>query len=223
MTLGRRLAAEALGTGLLLAMVIGSGIMAERLSQGNVAVALLANSFATGAGLVALILTVGSVSAHFNPVVTLAAAQARILAWRYVPLYMGAQAAGGLAGVATAHVMFGLPLVTVSQHERSGLPQLVGEFVATFGLLIVIGGCRCYRPTSVPYAVGAYVASAYWFTSSTSFANPVVTVARALSDTFAGIRPADVPGFIVAQLLGAFAAVLVAEWLFVQPMPEEVT
>jgi glycerol uptake facilitator-like aquaporin len=212
--------AEALGTGLLLSMVVGSGIMAERLSQGNVAIALLANSLATGAGLVALILALGSVSAHFNPAVTLAAAEARTLAWRDVPLYIGAQAAGGVAGVATAHFMFGLPLVTASQHDRSGLPQVAGEFVATFGLVLVIAGCGRSRTASVPYAVGAFIASAYWFTSSTSFANPVVTVARALSDTFAGIRPADVPAFIVAQLLGASAAVLVARLLFPRSMPE---
>ena len=223
MHLKRRLGAEALGTGLLLAMVVGSGIMAERLSQGNVAVALLANSFATGAGLVALILSLGSVSAHFNPAVTLAAWEARLLPWREVAPYIGAQVAGGLAGVATAHLMFGLPLVTASQHDRSGFPQLAGEFVATFGLLLVVAGCGRYRPTSVPYAVGAYIASAYWFTSSTSFANPVVTVARALSDTFAGIRPANVPGFVVAQLLGASTAVLVAKWVFKDLRSEEAT
>lgn len=223
MTLVRRLLAEALGTGLLLAMVVGSGIMAERLSGGTVAIALLANSFATGAGLVALILSLGAVSAHFNPAVTLAAAEARILSWREVPAYIAAQAAGGVVGVVVAHVMFGLPLVTASQHERSGLPQLAGEFVATFGLLLVILGCSRSRPSSLPYAVGAYIASAYWFTSSTSFANPVVTVARAFSDTFAGIRPADVPAFVVAQLLGASAAVLVAKWVFKGPISKEAT
>ena len=221
MTLGRRLLAEALGTGLLLAIVVGSGIMGERLSGGNVAIALLANSFATGAGLVALILSLGHVSAHFNPVATLAAAEARELPWREVPGYLSAQAAGGVAGVVAAHVMFDLPIVTASQHVRSGLPQWVGEFVATSGLMLVILGCSRSRPSSVPYAVGAYIASAYWFTSSMSFANPVVTVARALSDTFAGIRPIDVPAFIFAQLLGASAAVLVARWLFPRPMPKE--
>ena len=214
MTLVRRLSAEALGTGLLLAIVVGSGIMAERLSGGNFAIALLANSFATGAGLVALILSLGAVSAHFNPVVTLAAAEARTLPWREVPAYVAAQAAGAVVGVVVAHVMFGLPTVTASHHERSGVAQLAGEFVATFGLLLVVLGCGRSRPSSVAYAVGAYIAAAYWFTSSTSFANPVVTVARAMSDTFAGIRPADVPGFVAAQLLGASAAVLLARWMF---------
>lgn len=214
MTLRRRLAAEGLGTGLLLAVVVGSGIMAERLSGGNVAVALLANSFATSAGLVALILALGSVSAHFNPVVTLAAASEGALPWREVPAHVATQAAGGILGVATAHSMFGLPLLTASQHDRSGLPQLAGELVATFGLLMVIAGCTRSRPASLPYAVGAYIAAAYWFTSSTSFANPAVTLARAFTDTFTGIRHPDVPGFVVAQLVGAALAVLVSRRLF---------
>ena len=221
MGLGRRTAAEALGTGLLLSIVVGSGIMAERLSGGNVAVVLLANSFATGAGLVALILSLGSVSAHFNPVVTVAAAWDGTLPWKDVPWYMAAQGAGGVIGVAGAHVMFGLPLVTASQHQRSGLPLFAGEFVATFGLLLVIAGCSRLRPADVAYAVGAYIAAAYWFTSSTSFANPAVTLARSLTDTFVGIRPVDVPGFVVAQVLGASAAVLVAGWLFTDPIRRE--
>jgi glycerol uptake facilitator-like aquaporin len=214
MSLERRLAAEALGTGLLVAMVVGSGIMAERLSGGNVAVALLANSFATGAGLVALILALGSVSAQFNPVVTLAAAAGRVVPWREVPALVAAQCLGGIAGVVTTHVMFGLPLFTASRHERSGPAQLAAEVVATFGLLLVIAGCAGSRTSSLALAVGAYITSAYWFTSSTSFANPAVTLARALSDTFAGIRPADAPGFVMAQLLGASAAVLVSRRLF---------
>jgi len=211
---GRRLASELIGTAMLVAIVVGSGIMGERLANGNEAMALLANSIATGAGLVALILALGDVSAHFNPAVTLAAAEARLLRWREVPAYIAAQAAGGVTGVIAAHVMFGLPLVTAARHQRSGLAQLAGELVATFGLLVVIIGCRRSRPSAVPYAVGCYIASAYRFTSSTSFANPVVTIARAMSDTFAGIRPVDVPAFIGAQLLGASAAVLVARWLF---------
>jgi len=214
MTLGRRLAAEALGTGLLVSMVVGSGIMAERLAGENVALALLANSIATGTGLVALILAFGGVSAHFNPVVTLAAAQARRLPWREVPAHVIAQVGGGIVGVVAAHVMFGLPLVTASRHERAGVSQLVGELVATFGLLLVIAGCTRWKSSSVAFAVGAYIASAYWFTSSTSFANPAVTIARALTDTFTGIRPSDVPGFIAAQLVGASLAVLASRWLF---------
>ncbi len=211
----RKLIAEALGTALLLATVVGSGIMGEQLSGGNVAIALLANTIATGAGLVALILTFGPISgAHFNPAVTLADASQGGLPWREVPGYLLAQIAGAFVGVAVAHIMFKQPaLFFASQHERSGLSQLVSEFVATFGLLSVIWGCVRRQPHTVPFAVGAYITAAYWFTSSTSFANPAVTLARAASDTFAGIRPADAPGFIVAQLLGATASTALFRWL----------
>ena len=197
--------AEAVGTALLLATVVGSGIMAENLAGGNVAIALLANTIATGAGLVALILTFGPISgAHFNPAVTLADASQRGLAWRDVPAYLVAQVAGAFGGVAIAHVMFKEPaLFFASRHERSGVAQLVSEFVATFGLLAVIWGCARRRPGVVPFAVGAYITAAYWFTASTSFANPAITIARSLSATFAGIRPVDAPGFIAAQLAGA--------------------
>lgn len=214
MTLARKLVSEALGTAFLLAVVVGSGIMAERLAGGNVAIALLANTLATGAGLVALILTFGPISgAHFNPAVTLADAWAGGVAWRDVPPYLAAQVLGAFAGVAAAHGMFDLPLFFASQHERAGLSQLWSEFVATFGLLAVIWGTVKSRPSVTPFVVGAYITAAYWFTASTSFANPAVTLARAASDTFAGIRPADAPGFIAAQLLGAFAATAVFKWL----------
>ncbi|HEV3348757.1 MAG TPA: MIP/aquaporin family protein [Methylomirabilota bacterium] len=210
----RRLVAEAVGTALLLAAVVGSGIMGERLAGGNVAVALLANTLATGAALVALILTFGPISgAHFNPAVTLADAWLGGVAWSDVLPYVGAQVAGAFAGVAAAHRMFELPLFFASQHARSGSAQVFSEFVATFGLLAVIWGCVRARPDAVPFAVAAYITAAYWFTASTSFANPAVTLARSASDTFAGIRPADVPGFIVAQLLGAVAATALFRWL----------
>jgi glycerol uptake facilitator-like aquaporin len=212
--LRRRVVAEAAGTALLLAAVVGSGIMGERLAAGNVAVALLANTLATGAALVALILTFGPISgAHFNPAVTLADASQRGLAWTSVPAYLVAQVAGAYAGVAVAHVMFGEPLFAASRHARAGLPQLVSEFVATFGLLAVIWGCARSRAAAVPFAVAAYITAAYWFTASTSFANPAVTLARAATDTFAGIRPADAPGFIAAQLAGAAAATGLFRWL----------
>lgn len=212
--LRRRAFAECLGTALLLATVVGSGIMGEKLAGGNVAIALLANTIATGAGLVALILTFGPISgAHFNPAVTLAEASQGGLAWREVPAYIVAQVAGAFVGVAVAHVMFAKPVLFASAHDRSGFAQMVSEFVATFGLLSVIWGCARRRPSAVPFAVGAYITAAYWFTSSTSFANPAVTLARAASDTFAGIRPVDVPGFIVAQLLGAAAATATFRWL----------
>jgi len=214
LTLGRRAAAEALGTALLLATVVGSGIMGERLCGGNVAVALLANTLATGAGLVALLLTFGPISgAHFNPAVTLAAATQGGLPWRDVPSYVGAQLGGAFAGVATAHAMFGEPVFSASQHVRSGVAQGASELVATFGLLATIWGCSRSRPGAVPFAVGAYITAAYWFTASTSFANPAVTLARAASNTFAGIRPIDAPAFIAAQLAGAAAATLVFRWL----------
>lgn len=217
----KKLVAEGLGTALLLATVVGSGIMGERLAGGNVAIALLANTIATGAGLVALILTFGPISgAHFNPAVTLADASQRGLPWREVPGYVIAQILGAFAGVAIAHVMFREPaLFFASHHERSGGAQLVSEFVATFGLLSVIWGCARRRPGIVPFAVGAYIVAAYWFTASTSFANPAVTLARAASDTFAGIRPADAPGFIVAQLAGAAVATALFRWL-VPALPE---
>src|SRR5688572_7807310 len=209
-----RATSEGLGTALLLAAVVGSGIMGERLADGNVAIALLANAIATGAALVALILAFGSLSgAHFNPAVTLADAAVGGLRWREVPVYVVAQVLGAFLGVAAAHAMFDCPLFTPSTHARAGTPQLLSEFVATFGLLSVIWGCARSRPSAVPFAVGAYITAAYWFTASTSFANPAVTLARAATDTFAGIRPADAPGFIVAQLLGAAAATATFRWL----------
>jgi glycerol uptake facilitator-like aquaporin len=210
----RRAVAEGIGTALLLATVIGSGIMGDKLAGGNTALALLANTLATGAGLVSLILTFGPVSgAHFNPAVTLADASQGGLPWREVPAYVAAQIVGAFIGVGIANFMFEKPVFFVSTHERSGIAQVVSEFVATFGLLAVIWGCARRRAGAVPFAVGAYVMAAYWFTSSTSFANPAVTLARAATDTFAGIRPMDVPGFIVAQLLGAAAATATFRWL----------
>jgi glycerol uptake facilitator-like aquaporin len=213
--LARRATAEALGTALLLATVVGSGIMGERLSGGNVAVALLANTIATGAGLVSLILTLGAISgAHFNPAVTLADASQGGLRWREVPVYVGAQVSGALVGVAAANVMFGEALFSASRHAREGGAQWFSECVATFGLMSVIWGCARLRSSaSVAFAVGAYISAAYWFTSSTSFANPAVTLARSMSDTFAGIRPRDVPAFVVAQLIGAAAATILFRWL----------
>jgi glycerol uptake facilitator-like aquaporin len=217
----RRAVAEALGTAFLLAAVVGSGIMGERLAGGNIAIALLANSIATGAALVTLILTFGPISgAHFNPAVTLVDASQGGLAWREVPVYISAQVLGAFAGVATAHLMFGEPRFSASHHVRAGNAQLFSEFVATFGLLSVIWGCARLRSSAVPFAVGAYITAAYWFTSSTSFANPAVTLARSASDTFAGIRPADAPGFIVAQLAGAAAATLLFRWL-VPTLPKD--
>ena len=195
--------------------------MGERLAGGNVAVALLANTMATGAMLVALILTFGPISgAHLNPAVTLADASQGGLAWREVPVYIAAQIAGAFAGVAAAHLMFGEPVFFASRHVRAGNAQLFSEFVATFGLLSIIWGCARRRSSAVPFAVGAYITGAYWFTSSTSFANPAVTLARAASDTFAGIRPADAPGFIVAQLAGAMAATVLFRWL-VPSLPKD--
>jgi glycerol uptake facilitator-like aquaporin len=217
----RRAVAEALGTAFLLTAVVGSGMMGERLAGGNVAIALLANTLATGAMLVALILTFGPISgAHFNPAVTVADASQGGLAWREVPGYIAAQISGAFAGVAAAHLMFGEPVFFASRHVRAGGAQLFSEFVATFGLLSIIWGCARLRSSAVPFAVGAYITGAYWFTSSTSFANPAVTLARAASDTFAGIRPADAPGFIVAQLAGAMAATLLFRWL-VPSLPKE--
>ena len=209
-----RLAAEFVGTAFLLMAVVGSGIMGDRLAGGNVAIALLANTLATGAALVALILTFGPVSgAHFNPAVTLADAWQRGIAWSEAPGYLAAQIAGALFGVLCAHAMFALPLFSLSQHQRSGASQVFSEFIATFGLLAVIWGCSRTRASAVPYAVGAYITAAYWFTASTSFANPAVTLARAATNTFTGIRPSDVPGFLVAQIAGAAAATALFRWL----------
>jgi glycerol uptake facilitator-like aquaporin len=213
-SLARRMVAEGLGTTFLLATVVGSGIMAEKLAGGNIALALLANTVATGAGLVALITTFGPVSgAHFNPVVTLADATQGGLAWRDVPAYWVAQVAGAFGGVAIAHLMFDHALFAASKHARGTTAEIVSDFVATFGLLAVIWGVARRRPESVPVAVGAYITAAYWFTASTSFANPAVTLARAATDTFAGIRPGDVPAFVIAQVLGAMAATVLFQWL----------
>ena len=211
----RRTLAELLGTLLLVAAVVGSGVMAETLAAGNVAVALLANTVATAAVLLALITTLGPVSgAHFNPIVTFVEAIEGGLSWRAVPTYVVAQLVGAIAGAGLAHAMFGLPLYSLSAHERAGASQVLSEAVATFGLLVVIGGVSRARPSAVPACVAAYIAAAYWFTASTSFANPAVTIARALSDTFAGIRPADVPGFLVGQLAGAGIALVVRRVLW---------
>jgi glycerol uptake facilitator-like aquaporin/protein-tyrosine-phosphatase len=213
-SLKRRSTAEFIGTALLVATVVGSGVMGEQLAGGNIALALLANTLATGAILVALILTFGGISgAHFNPAVTLADALERGIEWREVPAYIAAQTAGGLTGTAIAHLMFKLPMFSVSQHARAGWAQVFSEFIATFGLLAVIWGCLRLRANTVPIAVGAYITAAYWFTSSTSFANPAVTIARAFSNTFAGIRPVDAPAFISAQVVGAVAATLLFKWL----------
>jgi glycerol uptake facilitator-like aquaporin len=208
------MAAEAVGTAFLLAAVVGSGIMGERLAGGNIAIALLANTLATGAMLAALILAFGPISgAHFNPAVTLADASQRGLPWGEVPGYVTAQILGAFLGVAGAHLMFGEPLFSASRHVRAGGAQIFSEFVATSGLLAVIWGCARLRSPATPFAVAAYITGAYWFTASTSFANPAVTLARSASNTFAGIRPADAPGFIIAQLAGAAAATLLFRWL----------
>jgi glycerol uptake facilitator-like aquaporin len=213
-TLARRFAAEFIGTFLLLAAVVGSGIMGERLAAGNVAIALLANTLATGAALIAIILAFGSISgAHLNPAVTLADAWIGGIAWRETPVYILAQLAGAFAGVTAAHLMFGLSVLSVSTRARSGAAQMFSEFIATFGLMAVIWGCARSRPAAVAFAVGAYITSAYWFTASTSFANPAVTLARSVTNTFSGIRPADVAGFVGAQFAGAFAATLLFRWL----------
>jgi glycerol uptake facilitator-like aquaporin len=210
----RQLVAEGVGTAFLLAIVVGSGIMGERLAGGNVAITLLVNSVATGGGLAALILAFGPVSgAHFNPAVTIADAWQGGLPWRDVPGYIVAQTAGAFAGVAAAHLMFGEPLFAASTHARAGGAQLFSEFVATFGLLAVIWGCVRKRSSAVPFAVAAYITAAYWFTASTSFANPAVTMARSFTDTFAGIRPQDAPGFMVVQFAGAAAATALFRWL----------
>jgi len=213
-SLARRAVAEFLGTAFLVTAVIGSGIMADRLANGNVALALLANTIATGAALVALILAFGPISgAHFNPVVTIMDALERGIAWRETPHYVVCQVLGGINGAVVSHLMFGLPIISFSRHVRSGPSQFLSEFVATFGLVSIIWGCSRFRSNAVAFAVGAYITAAYWFTTSTSFANPAVTIARCLSDTFAGIRPADVPWFVIAQFLGGLAATLLFRWL----------
>jgi len=221
MTFARRIVSEGLGTALLLAVVVGSGIMAERLAGGNVALALLANALATGAGLIALILMFGTISgAHFNPVVTLSEAWQKNMPASDVLPYIAVQIIGAFAGVAAAHLMFGDPLFVASEHVRTGPAQWWSEFVATFGLIAVIIACSRSRPAVTPFAVAAYIASAYWFTSSTSFANPAVTLARSATNTFAGIRPMDAPGFVAAQLLGAAAATLLFCWLYPAAPPD---
>jgi glycerol uptake facilitator-like aquaporin len=213
-TLPARAFAEFLGTAFLVAAVVGSGIMAERLAGGNVALALLANTVATGAALVALILAFGPVSgAHLNPVVSLCDAIERGISWTEAAAYISAQFLGGVAGTLAANAMFSLPLISISRHVRSGPAQFLSEFIATFGLLAVIWGCSKFRSPFVSFAVGAYITAAYWFTASTSFANPAVTVARCLSNTFAGIRPVDAPWFICAQIIGGVAATLAFRWL----------
>jgi len=215
----RALAAEFIGTALLLAAVVGSGIMGEQLAGGNVAIALLANTIATGAALVSLILTFGPISgAHFNPVVSFADASQGGLTWARASGYVLAQLTGALAGVAAAHYMFALPAYGWSEHARAGLPQAFSEGVATYGLLSVIWGCSRRQSAATPFAVGAYITAAYWFTASTSFANPAVTIARAFTNTFAGIRPVDVPTFVVAQALGGALATVLFRWL-VPPLP----
>jgi glycerol uptake facilitator-like aquaporin len=216
-TLTRRIVSEFFGTGFLVAAVVGSGIMGERLAGGNVAIALLANTFATGAALAALILTFGPISgAHLNPAVTIVDAIERGVSWTVAACYVPAQCVGAIGGAIAAHLMFGLPAIAVSHHARSSTAQAFSEFVATFGLLCVIWGCSRRHSGAVPFAVAAYITAAYWFTSSTSFANPAVTVARSLSDTFVGIRPMDVPLFVAAQLAGALAATLLFRWLVPQ-------
>jgi glycerol uptake facilitator-like aquaporin len=209
-----RLTAEFLGSAFLVTAVIGSGITGERLAGGNAAIVLLANTIATGAALVALILTFGPISgAHLNPAVTLADALEHRISWSEAVAYMLVQCAGGIAGAIIAHLMFGLRWYSLSSHSRHGLAVILSEFVATFGLLSVIWGCSRLRPGAVPFAVASYITAAYWFTASTSFANPAVTIARSLSDTFAGIRPSDVPLFIVAQIAGALSATFLFRWL----------
>ncbi|HMI52539.1 MAG TPA: aquaporin [Candidatus Saccharimonadales bacterium] len=211
--LSRRLAAEFLGTAFLLSAVVGSGIMAERLSLGNVALALLANAIATGAALVALLHAFGPISgAHLNPSVSLLEAFFAHLPWREVPAYVAAQALGALAGVAAAHAMFALPLYSRSQHARHGAGMIFSEFIATFGLLLIISTTSRSSPATTPYAVATYITAAYWFTASTSFANPAVTLARCVTDTFAGIRPADVPNFLLAQFTAVPAVLLLSNW-----------
>jgi glycerol uptake facilitator-like aquaporin len=221
-TLARRVFSEALGTAFLLAAVVGSGIMAQRLAGGNVALALLCNTLATGAMLAVLILIFASTSgAHFNPAVSLAFALRGEIAWTIAGVYVVAQVIGAIVGVWLAHLMFDLPLWQVATTIRTGPGQWLAEFIAAFGLLVTIFGCLRRAPGAVAYAVGLYITAAYWFTASTSFANPAVTIARSLSDTFAGIAPAGVLAFIAAQLLGSVAAVVLARWLWPQPEKPE--
>ena len=210
----QRVAAEAIGTGLLLTAIVGSGIMAEALAGGNTAITLLGNAVATGAALVALIFTFAPISgAHFNPVVSLAEAIGGRLPWREIVPYAVAQCLGAVIGVWIAHAMFEKPILMISQHPRAGWSQGFSEMIATFGLLSVILGTAPRRPDAMPFAVAAYIVAAYWFTASTSFANPAVTIARSMTDTFAGIRPADVGLFVVAQFLGGLLAVGFFQWL----------
>jgi glycerol uptake facilitator-like aquaporin len=218
-----RLVAEFIGTAFLVAAVVGSGVMGERLAGGNVAIALLANTIATGAALIALIATFGSISgAHFNPVVSLSEAVEGDLPWPDAASYVVVQIAGGVIGTVSAHLMFSLPALSVSSHARHGWAIVFSEFVATFGLMSVIWGCSRLRPSMVPVAVGAYICAAYWFTASTSFANPAVTIARSVSDTFAGIRPTDVPLFVAAQIFGGLTATFVFSrlWTASRAIPE---
>jgi glycerol uptake facilitator-like aquaporin len=213
--LSKRLLAESLGTAFLLAAVVGSGIMAERLAGGNEALALLCNTLPTGAILTVLILTFGPLSgAHFNPAVSVAFALRGEIRWRDAGYYVAAQIIGAIIGVWASHLMFELPLWQVSLHSRTGAGQWLAEFIATFGLLVAIFGCLARNPAAVPYAVGLYITAAYWFTASTSFANPAVTIARSISDTFAGIAPVGAPAFILAQFAGMLVAVLLARWLW---------
>jgi glycerol uptake facilitator-like aquaporin len=222
-TLRAQVAAEFLGTAFLLAAVVGSGIMGERLAAGNTAIALLANTLATGAMLMVLILVLGPVSgAHLNPAVTFALAFAGDMPWRNVLPYMMAQFSGAFTGVAAAHLMFSLPLFFASNHARHGGAQLWSEFIATFGLLCVVWACVRFRLAMSAHAISAYITAAYWFTASTSFANPAVTVARSASNTFSGIRPIDVPGFMTAEFCGAFAATILCHWFAANRAESEV-
>lgn len=215
--LKRRLLAEALGTALLVAVVVGSGIMGAQLANGNDAVALLGNTLATGVMLPVLILIFGPISgAHFNPVVSMVFAMQDKLAWKEFAAYAALQVIGAVAGTLLAHLMFDMPLITASTHERTGVGIWTGEIVASFGLLLTILSCLRSKPEAVPYAVGLFISAGYWFTSSTSFANPAVTIARSMTDTFAGIAPKDVTGFIIAQVMGAALAAGVFRWLYKQ-------
>lgn len=216
-SLSRRVAAEFIGTGFLVAAVVGSGIMGERLSGGNAAIALLANTLATGAALATLIFVFLPISgAHLNPVVSVTGALRRGIRWRDACFYIAAQISGGILGTACANLMFALPVVSISRHVRTGAPQWFSEFIATFGLLITIRICARFAPGGLAFAVAGYIVAAYWFTASTSFANPAVTIARSLSDTFSGIRPADVPAFLAAEITGGLAATVVSGWLSFQ-------
>jgi glycerol uptake facilitator-like aquaporin len=221
-TLARRVVAETLGTAFLLAAVVGSGIMAERLTGADIALALLANTIATSATLLALILTFGPVSgAHFNPIVSLSSVLEKALDWKVFVFYISGQLAGAVAGVVLANTMFGLPAISFSRHARGGNEQLLSEFVASFGLVMVIAGCARRESNAVAFAVAAYISAAYWFTPSTSFANPAVTIARSLSDTFTGIAPTNVLSFVVVQMLGGVAATVLFQWLMPKSQTNE--